>query len=363
MRRSLIMLGVLVFGWPSLSGGGMCPAPKTEPVHALAYDVTDLGTFAPVAVNNRGQILGLTKPEGNHAGLWTRGCVTPLPLPRGTISCEPKALNDAGMAVGSAWTASDEQGNVRAVLWKNRRVILLSRRESEAMDINNADWVVGSIGNRAVVWKEGRARDLGGTAGDAALLNDQGDIIVAGWTWWREPDLGDHTYRAVRRPGRYGLHEILDRVPNAVLGILDPGRSAFSLFPTALNNAGEMAGVNRGHGDYNHCAFLWRPDPARPHAAPSGTIRKLTAPGDVGASATGLNVRGQVVGSYAAGGSLPGRACLWQNGEVIDLNTLLPPTSGWTLTEAVAINDRGQIVGTGKHNGVEHGFLLTPRVP
>lgn len=352
--RILTLLGglttLLAVGSPRLA------APAA--VSAVTYDITDLGTFTPVDINNQGLILGLTKPQGNGVGLWTRGHVTSLPLPRDMNFCEPEALNDAAMAVG---IASGKRDNSRAVLWKNGRAVLLSRRESGAMDINNAGQVVGSIGDRAVVWEAGRARDLGGTAGDAALINDRGDILVAGWTWMREPDLGDHTYRAVRHGSRYALREILDRVPNAVLERLDPGSSEFSLFPTALNNAGEMAGNNRGHGDYNYRAFLWRPDPARSHAATSGTVRRLPAPGNAGVEASGLNGRGQVVGGYAVGGELPARACLWRDGKCQDLNALIPLDSGWVLKMAVAINERGQIVGTGKHNGAEHGFLLTPR--
>lgn len=341
--RIVTLFGGLVI----LLAGVPRPAAPAD-VPAVTYSVTDLGVFTPFAVNNRGQILG--NADEYHAGLWTRGRVMRLPLPRGTISCQPKALNDAGTAVG---TAFGERDNVRAVLWKNGRVVLLSRRESEAMDINNAGQIVGSVGNRAVVWEAGRAHDLGGMAGDAALLNDRGDILVAGWD--------DPTYRAIRRGGRYVLREIRDRVPNAVLEILDPGRSEISLFPAALNDRGEIAGGNRGHGDYNHRAFLWRPDPARPHAATSGTVRRLLAPGNADAGASGLNDAGQAVGYFQTSGA--NRACLWQGDACLDLNTLIAPGSGWILTYAAAINDRGQIVGEGQRNGVKHGFLLTPRAP
>jgi hypothetical protein len=51
---------------------------------------------------------------------------------------------------------------------------------------------------------------------------------------------------------------------------------------------------------------------------------------------------------------------LFEDGRVIDLNTLLPANSGRTLTEARDINDRGQIVGTGVVNGRQRAFLLTP---
>jgi len=45
-----------------------------------------------------------------------------------------------------------------------------------------------------------------------------------------------------------------------------------------------------------------------------------------------------------------------------NLNNLIPPGSGFTLTDAPAINDNGQIVATGTSNtsGQTHAFLLTP---
>ena len=43
---------------------------------------------------------------------------------------------------------------------------------------------------------------------------------------------------------------------------------------------------------------------------------------------------------------------------MIDLNTLLPGGSGWNLQTAVAINDAGQIVGTGTLHGVAQSYLL-----
>jgi hypothetical protein len=44
-----------------------------------------------------------------------------------------------------------------------------------------------------------------------------------------------------------------------------------------------------------------------------------------------------------------------------DLNSLLPPGSGWVLTSASEIDDAGRIAGTGTSPGGEtHAFLLTP---
>jgi hypothetical protein len=53
-------------------------------------------------------------------------------------------------------------------------------------------------------------------------------------------------------------------------------------------------------------------------------------------------------------------ASLWEDGELFNLNTLIPPDSGWELVSASKINNKNQIVGTGKINGESRGFFLTP---
>lgn len=45
---------------------------------------------------------------------------------------------------------------------------------------------------------------------------------------------------------------------------------------------------------------------------------------------------------------------------MLDLNSLLPPSSGWILNNAYAINDEGDVVGDGRLDGELRGFLLTP---
>ena len=56
-------------------------------------------------------------------------------------------------------------------------------------------------------------------------------------------------------------------------------------------------------------------------------------------------------------------AFLWTKMEgVVHLSTLLPPNSGWDDLGAAAVNDRGQIVGEGSHNGLFRAFLLTPSI-
>ncbi len=74
-----------------------------------------------------------------------------------------------------------------------------------------------------------------------------------------------------------------------------------------------------------------------------------------------INSAGQVVGySYVPGAC---HAFLWQEGESMhDLNDwLMPDSSEWTLFNARAINESGQIAGCGQNpDGQVHAFLATP---
>jgi probable HAF family extracellular repeat protein len=74
-------------------------------------------------------------------------------------------------------------------------------------------------------------------------------------------------------------------------------------------------------------------------------------------SPSAINNLGQVVGDagLANGDS---HAFLWQKGQMVDLNTLLPSNSGWELFSAEFINDSGRIVGTGLHNGTNQWFVM-----
>jgi probable HAF family extracellular repeat protein len=86
----------------------------------------------------------------------------------------------------------------------------------------------------------------------------------------------------------------------------------------------------------------------------AGTILNLGTLGDNPSTAFDVNNNGRVVGQ--AGG-----AFLWEDGVMLDLNDLIDPASGWTLSYASGINDLGLIVGQGDNPaGESHAFLLVP---
>jgi probable HAF family extracellular repeat protein len=103
-------------------------------------------------------------------------------------------------------------------------------------------------------------------------------------------------------------------------------------------------------GDQIHDAFLWK----------NGVMTDL---GNLGLTsyAFGVNNRGQVVG-HSHLDEVTTHAFLWEKGgPMIDLNTRIPPGSGVQLTDAVTVNDRGEIAAFGLlSNGDQRAFLLIP---
>ena len=87
-----------------------------------------------------------------------------------------------------------------------------------------------------------------------------------------------------------------------------------------------------------------------------------TLPGDQNSEGTALNDAGDVVGVSQNIHAASVRAFLYHGNRMRDLNALIPAASGWVLQGATGINNRGQIVGTGLHGGKKRGYLLTPKL-
>jgi probable HAF family extracellular repeat protein len=118
-----------------------------------------------------------------------------------------------------------------------------------------------------------------------------------------------------------------------------------------INAPGQVTGSSITPDGSNH-VFLWDP---------MAGMRDL---GDLGggySSGSGINARGQVTGySEVAVDGFGLHAFLWDGMSLLDLNDLITPGSGWTLSEGHGINDAGQITGSGFIDGENHAFLLTP---
>jgi probable HAF family extracellular repeat protein len=110
----------------------------------------------------------------------------------------------------------------------------------------------------------------------------------------------------------------------------------------AVNASGQVTGSSGRH------AFLSGPDGG-------GPLKDLgTLPGTDFSLGTAVNASGQVVGYTDT------HAFLYSGGQMLDLNDLIAPGSGFTLVRAFGINDNGYITGDGTGPGGQHAFLLIP---
>ena len=105
--------------------------------------------------------------------------------------------------------------------------------------------------------------------------------------------------------------------------------------PVAINTLGQITGGSDLPGDLAQHAFLWQ----------KGVMKDLgTLPGDMYSFGTSINNLGQIVG-YSCDVNFNCRAVLWENGSIVDLNTLIPSDSNLVLNYAATIDDLGIIAG------------------
>ena len=126
-----------------------------------------------------------------------------------------------------------------------------------------------------------------------------------------------------------------------------------------LNDSGVVVGES--HPPAGSRPVLWSNDVAR-----TATALPLL-PGDNYGSAGVINNIGDVLGwsAYATPGTTnvgPARPVIWRDGAVFELQSVLDAVSGagWTITSTVALNNLGQVIGYGQHNGQARVFVLTP---
>ncbi|MCE9627362.1 MAG: T9SS type A sorting domain-containing protein [Candidatus Eisenbacteria bacterium] len=313
-----------------------------------SYHLTDLGSLGGVrgsgAYAHRGGVsVGYSFVAGSsfvHAMLNDRGTVVDLGTLGGTQSLA-RAVNSHGQVVG--WAYLPGLAWQRAFLWQGGVMTDLGTfggNVSDALDLNDAGIVVGSsfdlLGRERAFWWEGGAlHDLGtigGSQSRASGINQWGDI-----TGMAQIEGDDEFHAFLSKPGSplYDLgtlggpashaHDINDLVQVCGWSMIEPNNPA-----------------SRG--------FVWA----------DGIMKSVGTLGGIYSAAFGLNNLGQVVGaSTRADGTQA--AFLWQGDQIVDLNTLLPPGSGWFLSSASDIDANGAIVGEGLNpQGKSRAYLLTP---
>jgi probable HAF family extracellular repeat protein len=354
------------------------------------YKVQDLGVQRP---DNLGMAMGLNNygwTENmeqllDHFTLSTlyppvqgtvRISIGDLNLELGTLGGENSSINwnginDPGEAVGMSETSvPDPNGEdvcgfgthltCSPFLWRNGVMIALPTvggNNGQASAINNSEQVAGYAENGAVdstcpagitnnrvdlpvLWDKGIAQALplinGDPDGVAFGINNQGQAVG---------------YSGTCTAANYGVvWDYGTATPLPDLG--DPGAIAF-----AINSRGQIVG-QAVNSDGTALAALWQ----------NNTVRALGGllPGDASSFATSINNRGLAVGSSFSSRGNWSHGLLWQNGIMIDLNTVFPASSNLYVVNASNINESGQIAGMavemdGPHSGtIVHAFLATP---
>lgn len=309
--------------------------PATQPaVAAPGYHITNLGTFGlwseAWALNNHGQVTGVSLGTDGviQPFIWQQGSLSRLEMPRPGIHTLAKDINDAGQITGYS---HDALTPARSYIWSAAGItelgLLPAGQSASAAAINGTGDVALTADGLAAVYHNRTLTPLesGGCCASATAINDAG--AIAG----QAPGFGPPAI------WRDGVRQDLPTFGGS------GGRAE------AINESGWAAGSALTASGESR-AFLW-----------DGTLIDLGTLGGPNSTAYDINEAGAIVGASDTGsGNHPRRAFIWAGGVLRDLNDLLPPESGWTLTAARAINDRGQIAGVGILQGQERAFLLNP---
>jgi probable HAF family extracellular repeat protein len=301
---------------------------------AQDYSITDLGSIGGTeaeafAVNGSGEVAGeaYTPNYGNgvywHAFFYRAGQMDDLGTLGGRES-EAYGINDSGQVVGCSWLANNK---THAFLYSGGSLqdlgVLPGGSSSAASGINDSGEIVGTADdggvNHAFIYAVGHMQALqtwGGNGSQGNAINNLGQVV------------GSAVYSGANHAFLYSGGELLD---------LGPGEA------NGLNNLGQVVGTDGSH------AFLYS----------AGTKVDLGTFGGEYSMALGINDNGQAVG-WAWDSQAEERAFVTRGNQIVDLNTLIDPASGWSLYEATGINNDGQIVGYGFDNGDWQAFLLNP---
>lgn len=327
------------------------------------YTLTDLGSYSgtntgPRGIANGGAIVANLTVGGFQRGfLLTQGTSVGIGTLGGTTSeVRAIAVNGTSAAVQITGGATTVQGETHAFLW--------TQGGSDGVGSNPQMKDLGSLGGAR---SEGFAvNDRGHVAGysevitgyEHAFLHDGNSMV----------DVGAVIAGQLGLPWSYAYDvNSSRRVIGTAYDQNFTTSVAFSYDGTTTRNLGNLGvswseawGINNANhvvgystlADGTEQAFLW-----------SGV--GMSSLGSLGGSsyAYAINNGGTVVGgAFADVAETDYRAFVTVSGTMLDLNGLLDASGqGWKLSEAIDINDAGQIIGLGRVAGGTRGFLLTPQ--
>ena len=358
---------------------------QTPPYHANVLGLSDGRTSIQVeygtGLNRWGQVIGTYGgglSGGTHAVLWSpdvandgfgSGTLFAIEsssgLPVGTTGSTPTGISDRGQIVGTAYTPGLGDGNqTQSWMWRPNT-------------LNSSTGVMHCCSGRAVTFGQVAIPGLGSAAEYNGHINNHGVIVAYGiyyhpllWTPSASNGLsGTWTYEPTHSAPSAGINDAGQITGNSCEGGIWNGpylhsggfpladsdviSSPLWIPPSSPECVGGASGVNqRGHlaisavstANIIH-AYLYK----------NGSATDLST--SFNSSALAIDNKDQVVGLTSTDIN---RAGLFENGAVIDLNTVNDSTGGLMLRSAFAINDSGQILCSGTYSGTLATVLLTP---
>lgn len=300
--------------------------------------------------------------------------ITEIPLVSGDTVGYADGINDSGQVVGFCSQVTDPRfGPRNAYLYSNGQLSTLgisAGTDSQAIAINDSGLIVGQENSIAFVDNVGQFTNIspGGAGGYADSINNAGQ--VTGYF-----DVSSSSYHAfLYNSSGNSLADLnpagwndssgakINSNGQIVGSLYSPGNDSFlysngkltdltasisGLYEaTAINDSGEIAGYETsGEGFYYKGTGL----------IPFGNV-----PGYPTELPSAINDEGVIVGTLVSLAQVQ-QALIFSSGTLTNLNTLINPSSGWTLQSAEDINNLGQIVGQGiDRSGNERGYMLTP---
>jgi len=315
----------------------------------------DVNGCAPIELNDHATVVG---DCGATAFRWQDGALTTLGrLPKGTYA-EAWSVNNLGVAVGEGDTGD---GRPDPILYRNGAVIDIdsSSANARAIYVNDAEVIVGNYLKgfscacdwSAVIWTE--RTDKPGRFDRVALPPYPGGDPKVRYGYATGANQSIQVVGWVQSSlfGQYGA--FWDHDPAHTLSLLLPLPSEWSSIAWGMNDLGQAVGESNGpaHGTR---AVLWQAD------AGHTPVDLGTLPGDTLSVANHVNNLGQVIGvSASAGGAM--RPFLWENGRISEVGSLLDVSGAdWVIQSVSAINNSGQMIGSGLYQGQPRAFLMTP---
>jgi probable HAF family extracellular repeat protein len=322
----------------------------TTPPAGARYCVIEIGTLGggiseAYDLNEKGQVVGYaaTKANTNHAFLWQNGSLTDLTV--NANAAGGVSINENGQVVG--FWRSGVSSPAQAFSWQNGTFSdlgLFGSSKGIAADIcvNNAGQIVTTILEppSAILLQNGtvtQLKDPANLGSHVGCINEKGQVAGDGFVSNPSGPLKRH---ALLWQG--GSVTDLGPVPTDNYGIL----------VTDLNDSAAVVGYSPSVNNLPGRAFLWQ----------GGQVSDLGNLGGSNSVALGINNNGQIVG-MSQKFNLEMAAALWEGTTIRNFNILIGEGTGWQLDVAYDINDKGYVVGAGRHNGALHGFLLVPAQP